>query len=62
MPLYGFTAYERRTSGVVGLVEADSIEEAKSKIDAGDVYCITDWFDDPGNEGYDLIKIRECKD
>ena len=32
MPWYGFTAYERRMSGVKGLVEADSIEEAKAKI------------------------------
>ena len=61
MSWYGFTAYERRLSGVKGLVEADSIEEAKAKIDAGDVYDTTDSFDGEGDDGYDLIEIWECK-
>ena len=62
MPWYGFTACERCQTGVKGLVEADNIEEAKAKIDAGDVYDCVDNFDVGDQEGYDLIEIRECKD
>jgi len=62
MSWYGFTAYERRMSGVKGLVEADSIEEAKAKIDAGDVYDTTDSFDSEGDDGYDLIEIWEYEE
>lgn len=62
MPWYGFTAYERRMSGVKGFVEAYSTEEAKAKIDAGDVYNTTGLFDGPGDSGYDLIEILEGKD
>lgn len=59
MPWYGFTAYERCQIGVKGLVEADSLEEAKAKIDTGDVYDCVDNFDVGDNEGYDLIDIWE---
>ena len=62
MPWYGFTACERYQTGVKGLVEADNIEEAKAKIDAGDVYDCVDNFDVGDQEGYDLIEIWECKD
>lgn len=57
MPWYGFTAHERCQTNVKGLVEAKSLEEAKAKIDAGDVYdCVHDF---PGEPGYDLIDIWE---
>lgn len=62
MPWYGFTAYKRCRTGVKGLVEADSIEEAKAKIDAGDIYDTIDSFDGEGDNGYDLIEIWEYKD
>ena len=59
MPWYGFIACERCRTGVKGLVEADSIEEAKAKIDSGDVYDCVDNFDVGDDEGYDLIDIWE---
>ena len=62
MPWYGFTAYERCQTGVKGLVEADSLEEAKAKIDAGDVYDCIDNFDVGDAEGYELIDIWEYKE
>lgn len=62
MPGYGFTASERCQTGVKGLVEADSIEEAKAKIDAGDVYDCVDNIDVGDQEEYNLIDIWEYKD
>ena len=59
MPWYGFIASERCTTGVKGLVEADTLEEAKAKIDAGDVYDCIDNFDIGDVDGYDLIDIWE---
>lgn len=62
MPWYGFTAYERCKTGVKGLVEAESLEEARAKIDVGDVYDCEHDFDGPGEPGYDLIDIWEYEE
>lgn len=62
MPWYGFLAYERCVNGVKGLVEANSLEEAKAKIDVGDIYDTTDSFEGEGDGGYDLIDIWEYEE
>ena len=59
---YGFTAYSRYVIGVKGWVEADSLKEAKAKIDAGDVDDCEHDFDGPGEPGYDLIDIWEYEE